>query len=910
MSFWKDKYLALTIGEVEVDLSRSTDDSVPPNTSNLMGVVRASDGNTFKLDQAFAESLFSKPADKIAVGNIFPEGLTIDIKNALVAETGTTAAKTKIIAANFGANIDLSNIPIAGKMLPSGENLSIENFQVLFSTKPIDGVGAKALNGIVPDGIASLPATILKDVNISATLNMGDNTITIGTSSMSQIDGGSTDKGLATKTTHASQGNVDKTFGPVHIQSVFLGFKDGDLTITIDASIKFGPLVLGFDQLEIGSPINKFEPEIGLKGLSLDYSKNDFAIEGAFLNQGGGEYSGMFSLSLTKLQLTAIGSYKDDNGSPSLFVYGLLDEPLGGPAFCFVEGVAVAFGYNRNFIAPPVTDISTFPLISAAANGTPAQSTNGLATMMTTLDEYIPPKMGEYFVGLGIKFMSFKVINSFALLIVKFGDELEFDLLGESTYVAPNPKDPKPIATVELEIIGSYKPALGTLLIRGQLTPNSFVLSKKCHLEGGFAIANWFKGNYEGDFVYTFGGYSKHYKPPSHYPQNIPKLGFLWQIDPEVSIKGGGYWAITPKELMVGGYLKAAYSTSSIRASFDIDAYFLIDWSPLHYTAGFTVTFSLSVYIDILFVSGWIGFELSEGLEIHGPPFGGTAYIDLAVCTVHVNFGEGPTTQPLLTGQKFREAFLPKPSASAPVSQILSINIVDGLVKKEKDVYGNELYVINPKDLKITTESFVPITGFSPDVKELNDKNILVQAQGDKFEITPMGVDFDGITNNSTHTVTITKEGETTDSAQFSTVKAATKDAPKSIWEQYTGDGKTKTIVTDSYESKLSPLVFGTDIKPGAPIPVSSTSSVDRSVLANETFLGKEFKWETVNPFGGTLTKVSAITDTSIDSLLLLSLDNVFEFGSQVPPDNKGLQKRLTKIKGQKINSGTLKSAS
>ena len=902
MSFLKDKYLALTIGDIEIDLSRSK----IKNSTNLMGVVRAGEGKSFKLDKAFVQSLSSDVAD------VVPSGLSIDIKNVLVAESG----KVKVLAANLGVNFDLSELPLVGKMLPSGEHLAIENFQLLLSTEAISGTDASALNGIVPTDVASLPSFIMKDANISATLNIGGKTKTLSTSSLSQMPSNAkgsptpSNAGMSANSTADSQGNVNKTFGPIHIRSVSMNFVGGDLNFIIDASIAFGPLIMGFDGLEIGSPLSSFDPHASLKGLSLDYHKKDFAIEGAFLrgtdSAGQAEYSGMFALSMTKLQLTAIGSYTDDHGDPSLFIYGLMDEPLGGPAFCFVEGLALAFGYNRNFIAPPVADVSSFPLIAAAAGvNTPPQSTSGLGTMLTSLDQYIPPKPGEYFVGIGVKFMSFKVINSFALLIVKFGDELEFDILGESTYVAPNPKDPKPIATVEIEIVGSYKPALGTLLIRGQLTPNSFVLSKKCHLEGGFAIAMWFKGNYSGDFVYSFGGYSAHYKPPGHYPQNIPKLGFLWQVDNEVSIKGGGYWAITPKELMVGGYLKAAFTSSWVRAGFDIDAYFLITWSPLHYDGGFNVTFNLDVRVDLLFCSVWMGFEMGEGLTIHGPPFGGTAYINLAVCTVAINFGADPAPKPLLTGQEFREAFLPKSGGVQKTSQILSINIEKGLVKKEKDINGNEIYFINPKELHITTDSFVPCTGF-----EFNDGS-KPATQIEKFEINPMGEDYDGTTNKSTHHITIIKTGASDDSTQFSITKSLPKNAPKSMWEQYTtsADDSNKTIVVDPDESKLSPLVFGADIVPTATIKSSGTKPVNRSVLANEHFKGSGFKWENINKFAGVKSPAKSITDANIDPSIYEYLDTVFDFGDLNPSDHDGLSARLKEIGDTEIFVGTLESA-
>ena len=64
-------------------------------------------------------------------------------------------------------------------------------------------------------------------------------------------------------------------------------------------------------------------------------------------------YSGAAMLQLPKIGIAALGSYARLNGSPSLFIYGVLDAALGGFPFFFIEGLAAGFGYNRGFIAAP-----------------------------------------------------------------------------------------------------------------------------------------------------------------------------------------------------------------------------------------------------------------------------------------------------------------------------------------------------------------------------------------------------------------------------------------------------------------------------------------------------------------------------------------------------------------------------
>lgn len=683
--------------------------------------------------------------------------------------------------------------------------------------------------------------------------------------------------------------SIKKHLGPFYLDSLGFSFLNDDLNIIFNASVAMGPLTLGFDNLEIGSSLTHFSPYADLEGMSLDYHTDDFSIEGAFLHEDS-EYSGMFTLSLTKFQLSAIGSYSANNGHPSLFLYGVLDEPLGGPAFMFVDGLALAFGYNRAFIPPPVADVATFPLITAAQSGPPSTSTANLATMLGKLDDYIPPKDGEYFVGLGIKFMSFKVINSFALLIGQFGKDLEFDLLGTSSYIAPHPGVTDPAASVELEIVGSYTPdtKYGELIVRGQLTPNSFVLSKKCHLQGGFAIAFWTKGSRGGDFIFSFGGYGSHFTPATYYPQDIPQLGFLWKVDSEVSIKGGGYWALDPKEIAAGGFLKALFQTSWVRASFDADAYFFIEWSPLHYQAGFTVTFSLSVKVDLLFFSVWLGFSLSEGLKLHGPPFGGAAGINLAVATVWIKFGASPGPPPLLTWAQFAQRFLPG-GGGATDDKVVTLDIVSGLIKKVSSTTapGGYVYFINPKDLHIVSGSFVPLTTL--DTPANNNQTV------DTFTVTPTGETFSDITtgNYSKHTITLSGA----DTSELGCTLADTKNAPTSMWSL---QGTAKT-------ARTSALHFNTDIQPVDPVAVGRTSSVDRSELVDSNLGPFPFEWTSLQAFGDTTDAASTYNDTpALSNNVFNDLTQYFNIADTSPTDYNGLANRLGSMNTTSIFTGSL----
>ena len=68
-------------------------------------------------------------------------------------------------------------------------------------------------------------------------------------------------------------------------------------------------------------------------------------------------------------------------------------------------------------------------------------------------------------------------------------------------------------------------------------------------------------------------------------------LGFHWQVDPALTLKGDAYFALTAGALMAGGHLDADYRTDPLHAWFKLGVDFLIAWQPYHYGA--------SAYVDV-----------------------------------------------------------------------------------------------------------------------------------------------------------------------------------------------------------------------------------------------------------------------------------------------------------------------
>ncbi len=506
---------------------------------------------------------------------------------------------------------------------------------------------------------------------------------------------------------------LQKTFGPVHFERIGVQYKDAAIWFLLDAALSAAGLTLSLDGLSIGSSLDKFEPTFDLRGLGIDYQSGPIEIGGAFLKgkityQGKeyDDYSGTAIIRTETLSLAAIGSYVQLDVGPSLFVYAVLDYPIGGPTFFFVTGLAAGFGYNRLLHVPPVDQIHTFPLVQEAMGeltGTP-----NLADELAKLQQYIPPSVGDYFLAIGIRFTSFKMIDSFVLLTVTFGHRFKLDVIGLSTLVLPSPDaasaEVTPIAEVQLALRATFIPDDGFLGVSAQLTDNSFLLDRQCHLTGGFAFYSWFAGDHSGDFVLTVGGYHPHFTVPSHYP-SVPRLGFNWQVNSHINLKGSAYYALTPSALMAGCSLSATWHDGSLRAWFDAGLNFLISWKPYHYEAGFHINVGAS-YTFHFFGTHHITAHMGAGISIWGPEFAGTAHISWTVISFTVSFGASGRNQlkPIPWSQ-FRHSFLPDDD------QICTINLKAGLINQkaaEENDDSNDLGIVNPKTLCLTTDSVIP----------------------------------------------------------------------------------------------------------------------------------------------------------------------------------------------------------
>ena len=500
---------------------------------------------------------------------------------------------------------------------------------------------------------------------------------------------------------------INKGIGPVHFNRLGFGFgHSGKLSVIPDMTVALSMLEVDLEGLSFEFPLNDpTQLSLSLNALEISYTSSALSISGGFIHvttPRGNEYDGEALIKAENFELGALGAFfqPNDGGPPSLFIFAVLEGELGGPPCFFVTGLAGGFGYNYLLKIPNIDGVKSFPLVAAATGGNIFGSSPQPQHALDVMREDIVPQAGNDWLAAGVRFTSFEMLDSFALLTVQFGTQFELALLGLTTLTIPI-DDPEPIAKAQLALEVDFSTASGLLKVEGKLTRQSYILSGLCRLTGGFAFYLWFAGEHAGDFVITLGGYNPHYHKPAHYP-NEPRIGYRWQISSALHIEGGMYFALTPSAVMAGGKLEATFRSGCIHAWFDAYADFLLLWKPFHYDADFGVRIGVSFIVHFLFVTVHLTVHLGVAVHLFGPSFGGTAKIDLSLLKITIYFGSShPPAKPPIPWSEFATSFLPS------ASSLVTLKVTSGLVKQGSgsDAGG----IVKPAQLELTIKTTIPI---------------------------------------------------------------------------------------------------------------------------------------------------------------------------------------------------------
>lgn len=583
----------------------------------------------------------------------------------------------------------LSNLPIVGNSLHILDGLALEEIKFYFSNLETSYGREKIQPGVAMTG---------KAVKVGFLMQISD---------WSQTEVMLTDSGQSTLVKWFS---VEKDFSIFHFHRIGVGIVQGAAAFYLDASVRMNPLTVSMMGLGLSIPLaNPEQIGFALQGMGIDVKKPDLEIAGTFLKSGkkdGDCYEGQVRIQVKNISIFAVGSYEDG----ALFVYAVISAPLGGPPVFFITGLAAGFGYNEDLICPSIDEIAKFPLVAGALGSMTQEE------MAAELSEKIYPSKSRYFLAGGIKFTSFKMVESFAMLLIRFGTELEISLLGLSELNVPfDANKSSAIAHAQLALKASVLPSEGLFSVMAQLTSESYILSKSCILTGGFACYVWFGGEHRGDFVITLGGYHESYKKPAHYPE-VPRVGFRWKVDDYITLSGDIYFALNPSAVMAGGKVEARFEAGPVKAWFIAKADFLIQWKPLFYDINIQIRLGASIRIDFLLIHHTFSLELGAGLHLWGPEFSGTAHITWFIISFTIHFGAGSSQKaPEIDWETFCTSFLPgrqqvqgRSTSGEHAVTGSTVQVTEGLLRVVNAGDLGDISIVRPENVIVFASSAIP----------------------------------------------------------------------------------------------------------------------------------------------------------------------------------------------------------
>lgn len=526
---------------------------------------------------------------------------------------------------------------------------------------------------------------------------------------------------------------VDKTIGPLSVRRLGMRYQSGRVELKFDAGLGVSCLTLALEGMGLSYPLDKLTTDtteiwnnlqFSLDGASVAFARGPIVISGGLLKTSDSplQLDGTLQIKTGVFCLSALGSYANLNGTPSFLVFASLNKALGGPPEFFVTGIAFGFGVNRNLKLPTIDEVHSFPLVKAATDPAYLGKDKDLRAISGKLAGHMAPSPGNYWIAAGVKFTSYGLIDSFALLSVSFGNRLEIALLGLSRIripnVPPEVSDIPAIACIELALRVVFAPDSGLVSCEGRLTENTFILHKDFKLRGGFALYSWFAGPHAGDFAVSLGGYHRKFKPPPHYP-TPDRVELDCRIDDAVSIRGHCYFALCPSAIMAGGGLNIAYDAGGIKAWFVAYADFLVQWKPLSYDVAIGVIVGVAARVggDLLRIN--LAAEVSATVALYGPPLGGEARISLSVISFTVRFGTAKTLPtPLVWDDKDEERSFVKSFLPNKGTDIVRVSVAEGQLRETDPPAPGKKKIppvpVSPHRLVVRCDTAIPVTSISP----------------------------------------------------------------------------------------------------------------------------------------------------------------------------------------------------
>ena len=520
-----------------------------------------------------------------------------------------------------------------------------------------------------------------------------------------------------------TKGSTTTAAGPLTISALTLQYKKGHLIVTVDATLKLGPLVLsviGF-QLDLNLSGVKLDHladivthgliEASLHGMEVGVTQGALTLKGVFIHDKtatGESYRGGIAVGFKAWQILAIGEYfvhfnaAGQEDYKAVFVYGKLDGPLIELEFVTISGVRVGFGYNYAIRMPGLQELTSFPLISdkgTSGNGTGNDPAAILEAFRGGTNPFVYVKKGSGWFAAGMTITAFDLLTLTAVLVADI-DSGESDpnekgvilaMFADGVFQMEPLVDPNlALFYIELVIKVELNFVHGYIAADAALAPASHIWVPEAHLTGQASFYLWFGDNpHAGDWVASIGGYSRSYEPAAWYPRPA-RFGLSFTVGDNIQMIGQAYCAVTPKCAMAGGTLHLSLSVGPVSAYADLIIDAFINFKPFHFRAEISLSVGIECdigklcflnydhdcsrianpIIDLLFVHFHVSMSLGADLVVWGPhDFGGRAHVHFWFFGFDISFGadENPSAKnPIMLAEFVEMVIKPGPASSAP----------------------------------------------------------------------------------------------------------------------------------------------------------------------------------------------------------------------------------------------------
>jgi hypothetical protein len=450
---------------------------------------------------------------------------------------------------------------------------------------------------------------------------------------------------------------IQREFGPIYLEQIGFAVVNPpsgieSVGILIDGRVSLMGLSASVDDLSLtyivsggGSALDPSKWRVDLAGFAIAADISGLSLAGGLRKftppQGGVEYLGMLMARVAVYGLTVYGGYglvgPEGDQFTSLFLFGAVNGPIGGPPAFFIMGIGGGFGINRRLSVPQdMSRFGNFPMIKALD---PAARAGDPFEELAEARVFFAPERGTFWFAAGVAFNSFALVDGVAVLAIQIGNGFELSLLGLARMALPRPQ--AALLSIELALIARFSTREGIILVQGQLTDNSWLLMREVRLTGGFAFAAWFAGPNRGQFVVTIGGYHPDFHRDG-YPI-VPRLGIAVNIGDFISIVGGSYFALTSEAVMAGVRLEISATLGPAWAHIVFGGDAIIFFDPFQLKVTVYASIDAGVTIDLWFAEITISVHLSARIELTAPPLHVVARFEIGPVGLTFEFGESVT---------------------------------------------------------------------------------------------------------------------------------------------------------------------------------------------------------------------------------------------------------------------------